>query len=87
MEDFCRQKEIPFTRYEDPSLVSARRRPDSKDEADDLGLARKRTAMDVDEDESDDEEYEEGSDSSLAEDYDSEVSGSGSDDYEEDDDE
>lgn len=71
MEDFCRQKEIPFTRHEDPSLV--RRRPD---EAADLGLARKRTALDVDEDESDDEEYEAGSDSSVAEDYDSDEDGS-----------
>lgn len=73
LEDFCRQKEIPFTRQEDPSLVSAGRRRAAEDGGDDLGLAKKRGALDFDEDDSDDEDYDAGSDSSVAEDYDSDV--------------
>jgi len=79
LEDFCRQKDIPFTRHEDPSMVSAAGRKSLGGAGeDDLGLARKRPAYDVDEDESDDEEYQEGDsdDSSVAEEYDEEFSGS-----------
>lgn len=76
LEEYCRLKELPFTRQEEPGVPGRRR----ADEADDLGLARKRSALELAEDDSeDDEEYVESDEgSSVAEEYDEDASGSDS---------